>query len=67
MEEVLGSITQPALVMGIGSDILCPVEEQRFIARRLPNATLVEIDSVYGHDGFIVEGAKIRQYLREWV
>lgn len=67
VEEVLSCITQMTLVMGIGSDILCPVEEQRFIARYLPNATLVEIDSVYGHDGFMVEGGLIGGHLKAWM
>ncbi|HLX92931.1 MAG TPA: homoserine O-acetyltransferase [Puia sp.] len=66
-EDVLSTIQQPALVMGINSDILCPVEEQRFLSKNLPNATLVEIDSAYGHDGFLVETEKISRYLGEWL
>jgi homoserine O-acetyltransferase len=53
--------------MGIASDILCPVEEQRHMAEHLPDATLVEIDSAYGHDGFMVEGEKIATLLGEWL
>ena len=53
--------------MGIGSDILCPVEEQRFIARHLPNAKLIEIDSAYGHDGFMVEGPVLADHLSNWL
>jgi len=67
LEQVLRGITQPALVIGIGSDILCPLEEQRFIAKHLPEARLVEIDSAYGHDGFMVEGAVIGKHLEEWM
>ncbi|HEY4061539.1 MAG TPA: homoserine O-acetyltransferase [Puia sp.] len=67
LDEVLKGITQPTLVIGIDSDILCPVEEQRHIARCLPDARLVEIDSAYGHDGFMVEGVKIATHLREWL
>lgn len=67
LEGVLRSILQPTLIMGIGSDILCPVEEQRYISDHLPNATLVEIDSAYGHDGFMVEGHKIATLLGEWL
>jgi homoserine O-acetyltransferase len=67
LDEVLQSIRQPALVIGIDSDILCPVEEQRHIARQLPHATLVEIDSAYGHDGFMVEGEKITKVLNAWM
>jgi len=67
LEEVLRSITQRTLVIGIGSDILCPLEEQRYIARHLPHATLAEIDSAYGHDGFMVEGEMVSRHLREWL
>jgi len=67
LEEVLRGITQRTLLIGITSDILCPVEEQRHMADHLPNATLVEIDSAYGHDGFMVEGGKIATHLREWL
>lgn len=67
LEEILQMINQKTLIIGIGSDILCPVEEQRFIARHLPDATLVEIDSAYGHDGFMVEAAKISAHLAKWL
>jgi homoserine O-acetyltransferase len=67
MEEILGSIWQKTLIMGIGSDILCPVEEQRSIARSMPDATLVVIDSAYGHDGFMVESETISRHLRAWL
>jgi homoserine O-acetyltransferase len=67
LEGVLRTITQKTLIMGIGSDILCPLEEQRYMARNLPDATLIEIDSAYGHDGFMVEGGKIARHLREWM
>jgi homoserine O-acetyltransferase len=66
-EEVLQSISQTALIIGINSDILCPVEEQRFLFKYLPNATLVEIDSAYGHDGFLVETEKIAEHLGKWI
>lgn len=64
--KVLNSIQQPALIIGINSDILCPLDEQRFMANHMPHATLVEIDSSYGHDGFIIEAAQITKHLREW-
>ncbi|SRR5579871_920653 len=66
-EEVLQSISQNALIIGINSDILCPVEEQRFLFKYLRHATLVEIDSAYGHDGFLVETEKISEHLGRWI
>jgi homoserine O-acetyltransferase/O-succinyltransferase len=55
----LGRYTGPALVLGIDTDRLYPVEDQRFVARSLPGAldgdepTLLE--SAFGHDGFLIE------------
>jgi homoserine O-acetyltransferase len=67
LEEVLRSITQRTLIIGIGSDILCPLEEQRFIVKHLADAQLVEIESAYGHDGFMVEGGIIANHLSGWM
>ncbi len=65
--KVLASIQQPTLIMGIKSDILCPLDEQRFMAEHLPHAKLIEIDSDYGHDGFIIETAEITAHLGPWL
>lgn len=66
-EPILQSIGQKTLIIGISSDILCPLVEQHFLANNLPNATLIEIDSSYGHDGFMVESKIISQHLAEWL
>lgn len=67
VEKLLQGIPQQTLLIGISSDILCPLEEQRHMKAHLPNATLVEIDSAYGHDGFMVEAGKISQCLMTWL
>ena len=67
LEAVLQAIEQKTLLVGVTSDILCPVEEQLFMVAHLPDAELVEIDSAYGHDGFMVEGEKIATLLGEWL
>jgi homoserine O-acetyltransferase len=67
VEQILQQLQQKTLLIGISSDILCPLEEQRHMKAHLPNATLVEIDSAYGHDGFMVEAEKISQCLRTWL
>ncbi len=66
-EEVLQTISQRALIIGITSDILCPVEEQRFLARNMRAAAYYEIDSLYGHDGFLIEFERIGKILQEWM
>ncbi len=64
IEEVLKTITTPTLVIGISSDILCPVSEQHFLAQHIPNSRFEEIDSPFGHDGFLVETEKITEVLK---
>lgn len=67
LEEALKQIHQPMLVIGIDSDILCPVDEQKLLAGNIPNATLHIISSDYGHDGFLVEAETISRHLFEWM
>ncbi len=55
VEDALNSIKAKTLVIGIESDLLFPVQEQAFIANHIPNARLEIIDSIYGHDGFLIE------------
>ncbi|TAF32188.1 MAG: homoserine O-acetyltransferase [Cytophagales bacterium] len=55
IENALNSIRAKTLVMGISSDVLFPVSEQRFLAEHLPNAAYMEIESDFGHDGFLLE------------
>ncbi len=66
-ETVLQQIRQPVLLIGITSDILCPAGEQRFLAQHLPDCTYKEIDSEYGHDGFLVESEQIGAALHTWM
>ena len=67
LEPVLQSIHQPTLIVGISSDILCPLTEQEFLAHHIPNAQLIEIHSDYGHDGFTVESILISEHLAKWL
>lgn len=65
--EVLRLIHQKTLLIGISSDILCPPQEQRYLAAHLPGCTYVEITSPYGHDGFLVEFEQIAMHLKQWL
>lgn len=67
LETVLQSIHHKTLIIGISSDILCPVEEQMFMAENMPNASYFEITSAYGHDGFLVEVEKITEHVSSWL
>ncbi len=65
--NILKTIVQPVLIIGISSDILCPLVEQRMLAASIPNTTFVEIDSEYGHDGFMVEHEQISKHIAAWI
>ena len=55
IKEALSLIQANTLVIGIKNDLLFPIEEQKFLARNIQNAEFEEIDSFYGHDGFLLE------------
>ncbi|MGE2726638.1 homoserine O-acetyltransferase MetX [Mycolicibacterium pulveris] len=68
VEAALRGCQVPAVVGGITSDRLYPLRLQEELAELLPNCGgLQVIDSIYGHDGFLVEmdavGTLIRQTL----
>jgi homoserine O-acetyltransferase len=67
LQTVLKTIPHKTLIMGVSTDILCPVQEQKFIAQNMPNATYIEISSSYGHDGFLVEAEKITEHVNNWL
>jgi len=67
LEEALSNIKQPMLIIGIDSDILCPLTEQKFLAKHIPNSSLHIISSEYGHDGFLVEADTISRHLLKWM
>ena len=67
IETALHQIKIPSLVIGISSDILCPVKEQQLLADHLPNAQLVVIESPFGHDGFLVEAEQISKITRKFL
>ena len=57
--QALAAIKARTLVIGISSDVLFPVSEQKYLAEHIANALFVEIDSFYGHDGFLIETEKL--------
>ncbi|KAG2216694.1 hypothetical protein INT45_003437 [Circinella minor] len=66
-EQVLQSIEQPALVIGIESDGLFTISEQYELAETIPNAEMVVIQSPDGHDGFLLEFDQINRHLLAFI
>ncbi|HLA64543.1 MAG TPA: homoserine O-acetyltransferase [Rhodothermales bacterium] len=65
--DVLGRVRQPALVVGIASDGLYPLDEQREVAAHLPNARLAVLPSPHGHDAFLLDFDLLEAALRPWL
>lgn len=63
----LQRITAHTLVIGLKSDILFPLSEQKYLAQHIPHAQLAVIDSVYGHDGFLLEFEAIEQAIKQYI
>jgi homoserine O-acetyltransferase len=63
-EAALSRIKSQALVIGLNSDILFPPHEQRFLAENIVGAEYAEIQSDYGHDGFLVEHKQIARLIK---
>lgn len=57
------SIRCPALVIGVTTDVLFPVWQQRELAetltKRRVSVTYVELDAAYGHDAFLIERERV--------
>ena len=66
-EEMLAKIQSTTLIIGISSDVLFPVKEQKFLAAHIPHARLEIIDSMYGHDGFLLEDERITKLLNDLI
>ena len=64
-EAALKTIKAKTLVIGISSDLLFPVEEQKFLAANIPNAVYEEIHSFYGHDGFLLEYEAMEKIIKK--
>jgi homoserine O-acetyltransferase len=59
LEKALKRIKARSLFLGIDNDILFPTVEQKFLANHVAGSVYDEIDSYYGHDGFLLEFDKL--------
>jgi len=66
-EEALKEIKSKTLVIGIRSDLLFPLVEQEFIAKHIRNSSFKIIDSLYGHDGFLLETEKLAVIISDFL
>jgi len=65
--KALSTIQAKTTVIGIDSDFLFPVAEQKKIASYIPNVNYVELSSELGHDGFLTESKKVSEIIEKVV
>ena len=63
LEQALHSITARTLVVGITTDIIFTPAEMRSLHAMIPGSAYHEIDSPFGHDGFLVEHEQLNDIL----
>jgi homoserine O-acetyltransferase len=64
LAAALERIQARTLVIGIETDILFPLAEQKVLAELIPGARHRVISSLYGHDGFLLEFVQIEELVR---
>ena len=67
VEDVLKSIKAKSLVVSITSDILFPPEDHDILVANIPDVTYRTIDSVFGHDGFLVEHKLLNEIILDFI
>jgi homoserine O-acetyltransferase len=67
VEDALQMICQRTLIIGITSDLICTPQTQKLLAENIPNNVFVEMESEYGHDGFLIEKQKISSALKNFL
>lgn len=63
--DACGQIEANVLSIGISSDLIFPTHEQKLLAH-MTNGEYREIESFYGHDGFLIESEKISVLIKDF-
>lgn len=65
--QALGRIQANTMVIGIFTDILFPPDEQLYLADHIKDAEVHIINSMYGHDGFLLEFETIEKLIARFL
>ena len=64
--NALKKVKASTLCIGIRSDILFPIGEQKFVAENVEKGQYTEIDSFFGHDGFLIEAGQVSAAIKKF-
>lgn len=67
VKAALQRLRMPTIVIGISSDIVFSTAEMRQLSAMLPDAVYAEIDSPFGHDGFLLEHQQLNDLLYPFI
>jgi len=67
LSEGLSQVKAKTFCLAIRSDFLFRTEEMRCITKHISKAEYLEIDSKYGHDGFLIEAELINKEIMVWL
>ncbi len=62
-EKALSKICCSVSVIAVSTDILFPVTEHKYLADKIKGARYFEIESEFGHDGFLIESDKLNEII----
>lgn len=67
LRDALARITAPTLVVGLGTVIIFTPGEMQTLASMIPGAEYRQIESPFGHDGFLVEADRLNEILHPFI
>jgi homoserine O-acetyltransferase/O-succinyltransferase len=62
--KALSKIKSSTTIIAITSDILFPPKDHSIFCKHIPNAQYYEIESSFGHDGFLIEHEQLNTIIR---
>ena len=67
LKAALAQITAPTMVVGITSDMIFTPQEMRELQGVIPVSEYREIESEFGHDGFLVEHGQLNDIIQPFI
>jgi homoserine O-acetyltransferase len=64
--NALSLVKAKTLIVAVSSDLLFPVSESKVLAERISNSQLSVINSLYGHDGFLIETEQLKKEFEQF-